>query len=71
MDNVGTMTEQIDDSIQNERTIALLATAFGVLAAVLAGIGLYGILAYYDCAAHAGNRNPHGAGSAARQFDRA
>ena len=46
MDNAGSMTQQIDDSIQNERTIALLATAFGVLAAVLAGIGLYGILAY-------------------------
>jgi predicted permease len=46
MDNAGSMTQQIDDSIQNERTIALLATAFGLLAAVLAGIGLYGILAY-------------------------
>ncbi|HWY88004.1 MAG TPA: FtsX-like permease family protein, partial [Gemmataceae bacterium] len=29
-----------------ERTIALLATTFGILATVLAGIGLYGILAY-------------------------
>ena len=46
MSHVGTMTEQIDDSIQAERTIAFLATAFGILAAVLAGIGLYGILAY-------------------------
>ena len=44
--DVATMTEVIDDSILAERTIALLATAFGALAAVLAGIGLYGILAY-------------------------
>jgi putative ABC transport system permease protein len=44
--NVSTMTQQIDDSILPERTIALLATAFGTLATVLAGIGLYGILAY-------------------------
>jgi putative ABC transport system permease protein len=44
--HLGTMTEEIDDSILAERTIALLATAFGALAALLAGIGLYGILAY-------------------------
>jgi putative ABC transport system permease protein len=41
-----TMTDQIDDSIVQERTIAMLALVFGVLAALLAGIGLYGILAY-------------------------
>ena len=41
-----TMTADIDVDIQAERTIALLATTFGVMAALLAGIGLYGILAY-------------------------
>ena len=41
-----TMDEQIDTSMQNERLIALLATAFGALAAVLAGVGLYGVLAF-------------------------
>jgi putative ABC transport system permease protein len=41
-----TLSDQIDDSIANERTIALLATTFGILATLLAGIGLYGILAY-------------------------
>ncbi|HTW45023.1 MAG TPA: ABC transporter permease [Acidobacteriaceae bacterium] len=46
VNNVLTMREQIDDNIAPERTIALLATVFGVLAALLAGIGLYGILAY-------------------------
>jgi predicted permease len=44
--NLSTMTDQIDDSLLAERTIALLAMTFGILAAVLAGIGLYGILAY-------------------------
>jgi putative ABC transport system permease protein len=44
--NVNTMTDEIDESILSERTIALLATAFGALATALAGIGLYGILAY-------------------------
>jgi ABC-type antimicrobial peptide transport system permease subunit len=41
-----TLQDAIDQDILAERTIALLATAFGVLATVLAGIGLYGILAY-------------------------
>ena len=41
-----TMDEQIDTSMQNERLIALLATSFGALAAVLAGVGLYGVLAF-------------------------
>jgi predicted permease len=44
--NLSTMKEQIDDTLLAERTIALLATTFGILAALLAGIGLYGILAY-------------------------
>jgi predicted permease len=41
-----TLSTQIDDTISNERTVALLASAFGALATLLAGIGLYGILAY-------------------------
>jgi putative ABC transport system permease protein len=47
--NVGkvtTLTEQIDASIVVERLVALLSTAFGVVAALLAAIGLYGLLAY-------------------------
>src|SRR5206468_554432 len=46
LEQVHTMDEQIDTSMQNERLIALLATSFGVLAAVLAGVGLYGVLAF-------------------------
>jgi putative ABC transport system permease protein len=41
-----TMTADIDEDLQAERTIALLATTFGLMATLLAGIGLYGILAY-------------------------
>jgi predicted permease len=44
--NLRTMTEQIDSDLLAERAISMLATAFGVLATLLAGIGLYGILAY-------------------------
>jgi putative ABC transport system permease protein len=41
-----TMDEQIDNSLSNERLIALLAVAFGLLATLLAGVGIYGVLAY-------------------------
>ncbi|MBV8675259.1 MAG: ABC transporter permease [Acidobacteriaceae bacterium] len=44
--DVKTMTQSIDDSITAQRTVALLAAIFGAIAALLAGIGLYGILAY-------------------------
>ena len=44
--DLSTFNEAIDDDLLQERTIALLAIAFGVLATLLAGIGLYGILAY-------------------------
>jgi predicted permease len=46
VDGLSTMNDQIDQSIVAERTIALLAATFGAVAALLAGIGLYGILAY-------------------------
>ena len=43
---VRTMNAQIDDSLSNERMISLLAVAFGLLATLLAGVGLYGVLAF-------------------------
>lgn len=46
LENLSTLTTQINQQISPERTIALLATIFGSMAALLAGIGLYGILAY-------------------------
>jgi putative ABC transport system permease protein len=41
-----TMNEQIDSSIVPQRLIAMLSAAFGALGALLAAIGLYGLLAY-------------------------
>jgi putative ABC transport system permease protein len=46
VDDLRTMQSQIDDTISTERMIAMLASVFGALAALLAGIGLYGVLAY-------------------------
>jgi predicted permease len=41
-----TMNEQIDSSIVPERLIAILSAGFGALGALLAAVGLYGLLAY-------------------------
>jgi ABC-type antimicrobial peptide transport system permease subunit len=40
------MTDQINSSIVPERLTATLSTWFGVLGALLAAVGLYGLLAY-------------------------
>jgi hypothetical protein len=44
--DVKTQTQQIDEQLYRERLIARLSSAFGVLALLLACIGLYGLLAY-------------------------
>ena len=41
-----TLSDQIDGNLLPERTIAMLAGTFGALATLMAGIGLYGMLAY-------------------------
>jgi predicted permease len=41
-----TMDEQVRQNVFLDRMISTLSTAFAVLATVLAGIGLYGVLAY-------------------------
>jgi predicted permease len=41
-----TMQEQISDSLSTERMVASLSLVFGGLAALLATIGLYGVMAY-------------------------
>ena len=41
-----TMSEQMDSSIVPQRLIAMLSAGFGALGALLAAIGLYGLLAY-------------------------
>jgi len=40
------MEDEVADSLYRERLIALLSVSFGLLAVLLAAIGLYGVLAY-------------------------
>jgi predicted permease len=44
--NVKSMSVRIGQSLYTDRLIATLATAFGVLATLLAAVGLYGVIAY-------------------------
>jgi predicted lysophospholipase L1 biosynthesis ABC-type transport system permease subunit len=41
-----TMEQQVDESLFAERIVSLLSAFFGVLATVLAAIGLYGVMSY-------------------------
>jgi ABC-type antimicrobial peptide transport system permease subunit len=44
--DVKTLDEQIDQHLATDRMIAMSATFFGVLAALLAALGLYGVVSY-------------------------
>jgi putative ABC transport system permease protein len=44
--NTVSLTEQIDQTLVTERLVALLASFFAVLAAILVAIGLYGVVGY-------------------------
>ena len=46
LDTFRTMEEQVDDILTPERVIAILSSAFSVLAVLMAAVGLYGVLAY-------------------------
>jgi len=46
VDGLRTMDEQIDRIASDERALAYLALGFASLAVLLAGVGLYGVLAY-------------------------
>jgi predicted permease len=46
VDSAILQTTQIDNTLLHERLIAMLAAFFGVVALVLAGVGLYGVLTY-------------------------
>ena len=43
---IHTLAEEMDDSAAPERLTAILASIFGLFAALLAAVGLYGLLAY-------------------------
>jgi predicted permease len=43
---IRTQTEQIEASLTTERVFATLTSGFGILALILASIGIYGIMAY-------------------------
>lgn len=43
---VTTLTDQLNASIANERLVASVAGGFGATGAALAGVGLFGLLAY-------------------------
>jgi predicted permease len=44
--NVKTLEMQIDESLFMDRLVAMLSAAFGMLATLLAAIGLYGVMAF-------------------------
>ncbi len=44
--NITTLSNQLDDSLSRDRLITWLTTAFGILATLLATIGLYGVIAF-------------------------
>ena len=46
VDGLRTMEEQVAESMSNDRLVAMLAVCFGILATIMAAIGLYGVLAY-------------------------
>src|ERR1700744_5457253 len=46
LESVRTMDAQIDMSMAQARTLALLACAFGILAPLMSAVGLYGVLAF-------------------------
>jgi len=44
--NIKTLERQIDESLFNDKFLTLLSMAFALLAALLASLGLYGVMAY-------------------------
>ena len=59
--DVRTMEDVVDATLARPRTVSVLLTAFALIALVLAGVGVYGVMAYSVVAAHAGDRRAHGA----------
>ena len=62
VERITTLADQVDAALVPERLIVTLTQFFGALGGVLAGIGLYGLLAYAVARARQRNRHPHGPG---------
>jgi putative ABC transport system permease protein len=46
LSHLETMGAQINEDLDSQRTIAMLAISFGILALLISGVGLYGVLSY-------------------------
>jgi len=46
LNRIGSLSQQVEQSLIRERMIALLSSFFGLLALLLASIGLYGVMSY-------------------------
>ena len=55
-----TLSDQVDRTIAGERLITSLCVVFGLLALLLASIGLYGVISSRRHAANTRDRHPHG-----------
>src|SRR6201999_502389 len=43
---IATLDRMVDDFLERERLLASLSSLFGAIALVLAGVGIYGVIAY-------------------------
>ena len=68
--NVVTMEQIVSNAITLPRMYAILLAIFAAIAAGLAAVGIYGVVAYLGDAADAGNRRPNGARRPPRAGDR-
>ena len=56
-----TLEAQLDETLLTDRLIALLSAGFGLLATLLASIGLYGVMAFVVARRAQGAGHPAGA----------